>query len=75
VHVDDQRFKKREYKEMQLDVLSALPGVGPEMAKALMKKHGTLKALLSAESEDLGATAGIDEAKAEVLTKLFELKG
>lgn len=75
VHVDEQRMKKADYKEMQLDVVGALPGIGPELAKALLKKHGSLQSVFAADAEGLNGTTGIDEAKAEVLTKLFEFKG
>lgn len=75
VHVDEQRMKKRDYKEIQLDIIGALPGVGPVLAKAMLKNHGSLQSVFSADSEELNATEGLDEAKIEVLTKLFEYKG
>jgi ERCC4-type nuclease len=75
VHTEDQRMKKRELKEVQLDVLGALPGVGPQMAKALLKKHGTLQGVFSADADALGTTTGVDGPTGEALTKLFEAKG
>ena len=75
VHVDEQRMKKRDYKEIQLDIIGALPGVGPVLAKAMLKNHGSLQSVFSADSEELNATEGLDEARVEILTKLFEYKG
>ena len=75
VHVDEQRMKKRDFKEVQLDVLGALPGVGPVIAKSILKTYGSLQAVFSAGSDELKENSGLDEAGAEVLTKLFEFKG
>jgi ERCC4-type nuclease len=74
VHPEDQTARKREYREIQQDVLATLPGVGPAIAKALIKKHGTLKDIFSLDSDQL-AELGLEEKQPEVLGELFGFKG
>jgi Fanconi anemia group M protein len=74
VHAEDQKKKKREFKEIQLDVLSALPGVGPTIAKALVKQYGSLQGIFAASAEDLAGVNGFDDGQVEILSDLFEFK-
>jgi Fanconi anemia group M protein len=74
VHPDDQKARKREYKEIQQDVLTALPGVGPAAAKSLIKKYKSLKDIFALDAEGL-AESGLEEKQPEVLGDLFEFKG
>ena len=74
VHPDDQRARKREFKQIQQDVLMALPGVGPTVAKTLVKQHGSLKDIFMLEAEAL-SQSGVDEDQPELLSQLFEFKG
>ena len=75
VHPENQKTKKREFKEVQQDVLSALPNVGPLAAKALVKQYGTLQAIFTASADDLNQTGVFDDGQAEVLASLFTFKG
>jgi ERCC4-type nuclease len=74
VHAEDQKTKKREFKEVQLDVLAALPGIGPTIAKALVKQYGSLQGIFGASAEDLAGVNGFEDGQIELLTDLFEFK-
>ena len=74
VHPDDQKARKREYKEIQQNVLTALPGVGPAVAKSLIKKHKSLKDIFSLDADGL-VDSGLEEKQHEVLGELFDFKG
>lgn len=74
VHAEDQKSRKREFKEIQQDVLAALPGIGPNVAKALVKQHGTLKQIFQLTAPDL-AEAGLAEHAPEILAQLFDYRG
>ncbi len=74
VHAEDQKERRREFKEIQQDVLAALPGVGPVTAKALIRQHGSLRQIFSLTPPDL-AEAGLDEKLPGLLSELFDYKG
>ena len=75
VHPDNQKTKKRELKEVQQDVLSALPNVGPLAAKALVKQYGTLQAIFAATADELNDSGILENGQAETLASLFTFKG
>lgn len=74
VHAEDQKARKREFREIQQDVLAALPGIGPNAAKALIKQHGSLKQIFNLTAPDL-SEAGVVENMPEILAQLFDYKG
>lgn len=74
VNADDQKARKREYREVQMDVLTTIPGIGPETAKTLIRQHGTLRQIFSLTTPDL-AEAGLAENMPANLTQLFDYKG
>jgi Fanconi anemia group M protein len=74
VHPEDQKARKRQFKEIQQDVLTALPGIGPAVAKTLIKKHKSLKDIFALDAEQL-TDSGLEEQQPEVLGELFEFKG
>jgi Fanconi anemia group M protein len=75
VHAEDQRKRKRELREIQHDVLTTLPGVGPNLAKALLKQFGSLQAVFNATPESLAEVQGFEDGQRETLLELFALKG
>lgn len=75
VHPEDQRKKKREYKEIQQDVLMGLPNVGPVLAKAMLKELGSLQSIFSSDEEALAAIEGLEEGQPGYLSELFGFKG
>jgi Fanconi anemia group M protein len=74
VHAEDQRKKKREFKEIQQDVLTALPGVGPNIAKELVKQRGSLQAIFGSSVEELASVAAFEDGQAQLLEDLFAFK-
>jgi Fanconi anemia group M protein len=75
VHADDQRKKKREFKDIQQDVLTALPGVGPTIAKELVKQRSTLQAIFASSVDELSQVAAFEDGQAQLLEDLFGFKG
>jgi len=75
VHPEDQRKKKREFKELQQDVLTSLPNVGPVLAKAIVKQFGSLQAAFAADQAAWSEVTGIEEGQAAILTELSAFKG
>jgi ERCC4-type nuclease len=52
---------------VQTQVLQGLPGVGPERAKRLLDKFGTVEAVMAAASEELASVRGVGTATAEAI--------
>jgi len=52
---------------VQTRVLQGLPGIGPERAKRLLEKFGTIEAVMTAEVEELAAIRGVGMATAETI--------
>ena len=75
VHAEDRRKKKRDQKQMQLDILAAVPGIGPNLAKELVKQFGSLQAIFAATAEELAAVGGFEDNQPGYLADLFTFKG
>jgi len=75
VHPDDPRKRKRDLKLYQTEVLEAIPGVGPNLAKELLKKFGTLSGVFAATAEELAEVPGWEDGQPAMLAELFALKG
>ena len=52
-------------KEQQEYIISALPGVGPALAKPLLKRFGSVKSVVTASEEELKEVEKIGEKKAK----------
>ena len=52
---------------VQTRVLQGLPGIGPERAKRLLDKFGTIEAVMTAEVEELATVRGVGMATAETI--------
>lgn len=59
-------------KEKQLFVVESLPGIGPTIAKSLLKKLKTIKKIASAQEKELQKVEKIGKIKAKELKELFE---
>ena len=57
--------------EMQEYIVSALPGVGPTLAKPLLEKFGTVRKLFNASDADLKEVEKIGEARAKEIQKVL----
>jgi len=56
----------------QLQILTRLPGISPDLASDLMAQFGSLKAIFSASQNGLRSVNGIGPKKASKLRKSFE---
>jgi len=59
-------------KELQEYFISSLPGVGPGLAKPLLKKFGSVKRILNAEEKELRDVELIGEKKARKIKEFVE---
>ena len=57
--------RPKSKRRTQLHILQGLPAVGPVRAARLLKKYGTVEAVLTARLEDLTLVAGIGKVAAE----------
>jgi excinuclease ABC subunit C len=53
-------------------ILEELPGIGPVKRRALLKHHGSLRAVRAASEDQLAATPGLTGADAERLRRFFD---
>lgn len=61
-------------KEQQVYIVESLPGVGPTIAKSLLKKFKTIKKIVNATEEQLKKVDKIGKIKAKELKKILETK-
>lgn len=54
-------------RKTQLQILQALPGIGPGTAGRLLERFGSVRAVLSASLEDLVGVPGIEAGRAEAI--------
>jgi len=66
--------KPTKHKPAQRYMLEAIPGVGPGLADLLLKKFGSLHAVLNASKDDLTKIMGIGKQRAEKIYDLFQQK-
>ena len=64
--------KPKTVKEQLEFIVSSLPNLGPQNAKRLLEKFGSIKNLINARKEELTALDGIGEKTAERLLEMFE---
>ncbi|MGB5107037.1 MAG: helix-hairpin-helix domain-containing protein [Candidatus Zixiibacteriota bacterium] len=57
--------------EVQLQVLSAIPGIKEDNAKALLAKYGSLRAIIDADETELSKVKGIGAKKAKAIMQAF----
>ena len=59
-------------KEQQEYIISSLPGVGPTLAKSLLKKFKSVEKIINAKREDLMLIDKIGKKKAETIKELLK---
>ncbi len=64
--------KPLSLKERQQLVVESLPGIGPKLAKKLLKEFKSIKNLFNAKKEDLMKVEKIGKKKAEEITKVID---
>jgi ERCC4-type nuclease len=57
--------RPRGKTRVQNHILQGLPGIGPERARRLLDRFGSIEAVIAAPAEDLAAVPGIGKATAE----------
>ncbi len=62
--------KELNFKDWQLYILSSFPGIGPKLADKLLRKFGSLKAVLEASPLELSRVEGMSEEKAWIIHKI-----
>jgi DNA excision repair protein ERCC-4 len=67
-------YRPKRLKSRQLYILQGLPGVGPVIAKRLLKRFGTLSAALNAGVEELCQVEGIGTASGKKIRHILESK-
>lgn len=65
-------MKPTTTKEMQEYFISALPGVGPSLAKTLLKHFGSIEKIMQASEKELTQVEMIGEKKAKDIRKIIE---
>jgi Fanconi anemia group M protein len=58
-------------KELQEYIVSALPGIGPTLAKPLLEKFGSVKGVVNASESELKEISKIGEKKAKEVQRLL----
>lgn len=68
------KFKRKAYSlaEQQQIIIEGLPSVGPSLAKALLKKFKTIRALANADEEELCNVEKIGKKKARIIRNILE---
>lgn len=66
--------KPSKQKPSQRHMLEAIPGIGPGLADLLLRKFGSLHAVLNASKEELAEIQGVGEKRAEKIFDLFQQK-
>ncbi|MDP2750832.1 MAG: ERCC4 domain-containing protein, partial [Nanoarchaeota archaeon] len=64
--------KTNSLKDQQEFVVSALPGIGLETAKALLKNFGTVKAIFNADEKELKEVDNIGKKKANIIKDVVD---
>lgn len=67
-------FKPKSDEEMQEFIIEALPGVGPTLAKDLLKHFGSVEKVISATISELSEVRNVGKVKAENIRKIIEKK-
>jgi Fanconi anemia group M protein len=67
-----QKPKDMTSSERQLFVTEALPNIGPNLARSLLKEMKTLKKIFNASEDELKKVEGIGEEKAKRIVELAE---
>ena len=59
-------------KEKQICIIESLPGIGPTIARSLLKEFKTIKGIVNATEEELQEVEKIGKIKAKELKQIFE---
>ena len=66
------RMTKAKRKTLKRSSLEAIKGIGPQKARAILLKFGTLSAVKKADAEAIAETKGVSRADAEAIVAYFK---
>lgn len=58
-------YRPRGRRARQIFILQGLPGIGPELARRLLARFGSVEAVMNSSTEDLQSVTGIGSGTAE----------
>lgn len=64
-------YRPKSFKKQQSFILQGLPNVGPTLANALLQHFGSIKAVMTANGEQLQKISGIGTKKAKRIVSLL----
>ncbi len=64
--------KPSDLREQQEYLISSIPGIGPKLAKMLLKRFRSIKAIANAPLKEIQEVEGIGKRKAETIKKILE---
>ncbi|MEM0014057.1 MAG: ERCC4 domain-containing protein [Zestosphaera sp.] len=64
--------KTEDIKSWQIYILSSFPKIGPTLAERLLRKFGSLKAVINAQAVELLRVEGMTEERVKLLKKIVE---
>ena len=67
-------FKPKSDEEMQEFIIEALPGVGPTVAKDLLKHFGSVEHIINASVDSLSKVRNVGKVKAEQIRNIIQKK-
>jgi len=70
-YVPYRQAKAKRKKSRQLRVLQSLPGVGPDRAKRLLERFGTVRACFAASTEEIMDVEGIGSKTAAAIERVI----
>ncbi len=65
-------YRPRKLASRQLYILQGLPGIGPQLAKRLLKRFGSVSSALTASVEKLNTVEGIGPVTAEKIKEVLD---
>ena len=66
------RIKAESLEQIQLLIVSSLPGIGPKLGERLLKRFGTIRRVFNASVAELASTEGVGRAKAERVARILD---
>jgi DNA excision repair protein ERCC-4 len=58
----------------QMDVVSSLPGIGPQLAKRLLEEFSTVRKVINATPSELALVPGVGHSRAEKIVRMVTAK-
>ena len=66
--------KSQTARDKKQNLIESLPNIGPNLAKKLLEKFGSISKLISASEKEIAKVDGVGDKRASEIKKLFEEK-